>query len=332
MWELTLRCNAACVHCGSDAGRARPDELAPSEALALCDELAALGTCEVTLSGGEPLLRPDWPAIAQRLVASGVRVDVISNGIALDRDVADRMADLGIGSVSLSVDGPEQIHDALRGVPGAFRRVMAAARHLRGAGVPVGAVTQIGRRNLGALEQIEAALVDAGFAGWQLQLTTPMGRAEGRGLALEPAQVPAIERFLLDPARRGRLPVCAADDIGWMSPSEPELRSLRRPTERVFLGCQAGLSVIGIAADGTVRGCLSMPPHFDEGNVRGHGLAAIWSDPGRFAYNRRPPALTGPCASCAFGRVCRAGCKTLAWSTERCVSENRYCLRLREHG
>lgn len=327
VWELTLRCNALCLHCGSDAGRARPRELSTEEALRVCDEIADLSCACVTFSGGEPFLREDWPALARRLVGRGVRVEVISNGLMIDEALARRCAEAGVHAVSMSVDGTEEIHDRLRGVPGSFRRAMTAAGHLRRAGLRVGAVTQVCRPNLAALAGIEQALAGAGFEGWQLQLTTPVGRAEHAALSLDPEQVPEIVRFLLGP---GRLPRYAADDIGWMSPDEPEIRSSKRPTDRVFAGCHAGLSLIGLTADGTVRGCLSMPPKFDEASVRDRPLAEIWNDPARFAYNRLfdPERMTGACADCPFRRVCRGGCRTLAWATQGLLTENRYCLRV----
>ena len=60
VWEITLACDLACTHCGSRAGKARPDELTTAEALRVVDELAELGVREVTLIGGEAYLRPDW--------------------------------------------------------------------------------------------------------------------------------------------------------------------------------------------------------------------------------------------------------------------------------
>ena len=65
VWEVTLRCDLACRHCGSRAGHARPDELTTEEALDLVRQLAELGVKEVTLIGGEAYLRPDWLAIIE---------------------------------------------------------------------------------------------------------------------------------------------------------------------------------------------------------------------------------------------------------------------------
>ena len=326
-----MACDARCIHCGSSAGAPRPRELDPSEALALCNALADLGVPHVTLSGGEPLLRPDWAEIAARLVSRGVRVEMISNGLSLDEETARRVVRSGIRSVTLSVDGPEEVHDALRGVRGAFRRVVDAVALLRASGLPVGAVTQINTRNLDRLEELEGVLVAAGFRGWQLQLTMPHGRcAEHSDLVIAPGEVGRVVEFLLASRARRRLPAYAADNIGWMLRCEPLLRSRRDPPDAFFPGCQAGLAVIGLVADGTVRGCLSLPPPFDEGNVRDRRLAAIWRDESLFGFNRRfrPDELTGACAECAFARTCRGGCTSLAFAVTGRVTENPYCARI----
>jgi MoaA/NifB/PqqE/SkfB family radical SAM enzyme len=60
IWETTLRCDQACKFCGSRAGRARPDELTTEEAVDAVRQLAALGTREIAMHGGEAYLRPDW--------------------------------------------------------------------------------------------------------------------------------------------------------------------------------------------------------------------------------------------------------------------------------
>jgi radical SAM protein with 4Fe4S-binding SPASM domain len=137
-------------------------------------------------------------------------------------------------------------------------------------------------------------------------------------------------RFVLEARARRRLPLYAADNIGWMLPTEPLLRSVADPPDRFLAGCPAGTSVLGLTSDGTVRGCLSLPPAFDEDNVRRRSLAAIWDDERAFAYNRRfrETDLTGVCASCVFARICRGGCKSLAYAATGGVAENPYCARL----
>jgi radical SAM protein with 4Fe4S-binding SPASM domain len=153
-----------------------------------------------------------------------------------------------------------------------------------------------------------------------------MGRCEQRpDLALHPWEVPEVMNFILRSSRT--IPLYAADNIGWMLPTEPLIRSAHRPTDRFYAGCQAGLRVIGIASDGTVRGCLSMPSEFNEGNVRNRSLQEIWNDPKAFAYNRcwREEDLSGACGSCAFRRICRGGCKTIAFASTGKTCHNPFC-------
>lgn len=57
VWEITLRCNLACVHCGSRAGPPRATELSTEEAFDLVRQLAEVGITQVTLLGGEAFLR-----------------------------------------------------------------------------------------------------------------------------------------------------------------------------------------------------------------------------------------------------------------------------------
>ncbi|GAA6619426.1 hypothetical protein NUACC26_052390 [Scytonema sp. NUACC26] len=72
VWEITLKCNLACSHCGSRAGNARTKELSTEEALDLVRQMAEVGIKEVTLIGGEAFLRLDWLEIAKAINAAGM--------------------------------------------------------------------------------------------------------------------------------------------------------------------------------------------------------------------------------------------------------------------
>ncbi len=331
VWELTLACNARCVHCGSDAGKPRQGELDTERALGLIAELAGLGCASVTFSGGEPLLRSDWPVLARAVRAAGMKLEMISNGLAA-AEQADVIAGCGFAAITFSIDGPAEIHDALRGVAGGLAETLRGADALRARGVLLGAVTQINRRNLECLEETLEVLAAHGFAGWQLQLTMPHGRARlpgHEGFCLRPDELPALEERLVALQARAPFFVQVADNIGYMGRHEPRLRSGRVLAERCFLGCPAGLEVVGITSDGTVRGCLSFPAGAaDEGNLRDRRLADLWNDPRAFAYNRAfTPAALGPgCRDCAFGSLCRGGCQSLCRATTGVFHHNAHCI------
>lgn len=329
MIETTLACNARCLHCGSAAGEPRPRELSTDETLALVDDLAALGCRSLTLSGGEPLLRPDWQQVAFRARERGLRVELISNGLEVARQ-AEAIAKVGFFAVSLSVDGLGPTHDTLRGVEGCFDQLLVGARALRSRGVRLGAVTQVNQLNLHELDGLEGVLTANRFDGWQLQLTTPRGRALSRrsSLCLHPADLRTLEGLVLTFRARGRLFVKVSDSVGYMSVSDPRLRGGRRGRRQIFPGCQAGLSVIGITSDGGVRGCLSLPSEFEEASIRTRPLTEIWNDPMSFAYNRSPrsPGKGGTCDGCGFFGWCRGGCSSLSFTTSGRLGDNAYCL------
>jgi radical SAM protein with 4Fe4S-binding SPASM domain len=317
-WEVTLACNLRCGHCGSRAGRARPDELTTDEAFAVADDLKTLGCQHVTLAGGEPTLRSDWPDLMERLVSQGVRVSMISNGVTWSRELTMRARERGVHRMGFSIDGLERTHDCVRRAARGYRKVLLAIDHCVEAGIPVVAVTHLTRHNLDELEELHATLGRHGVSIWQVQLGVPMGNmTEDRGSILGSEEILELIPRLARLNRAGRPPrVFGADNVGYFGDYEQELRLSGSSRIPFWVGCRAGLDVLGIESHGDVKGCLSLPSElngrrdFVEGNVRQRSLIEIWHDPDAFAYNRRfrPEHLRGDCAGCEYGEICRGGC------------------------
>ncbi len=327
--ELTLACPNRCATCGSDAGRPRKGELSHSQWLALIDELAGLGTKRLTFIGGEPLTYPGWEALAARGVERGMAVEMVTSAFGLDEVAADKIAQLPLYAVTISVDGTEEVHDAQRGVPGSYRQALRALRLLDARGVPVGIATQINPLTLPVLEQLAPVLEDAGVLGWQVQLTIPTGRARTTDLMLPPSSMPTLyETLQRMKARRGLRPHLT-DNLGWFTCDDVELRTPPGMPNRGWQGCLAGIRGAGVTSDGRVKGCLSMPDPDHEGNVKERGFSAIWADPGRFAYTRAfsSDSLRGPCARCAYGRLCRGGCTATAMAVSGRPHVSLHCLK-----
>ncbi len=324
VWELTLACNLRCRYCGSAAGRQRPAELDTAEALDLCQQLYDLGVGRVSLMGGEPLLRHDWSQILARLQQLGQPVEVISNGMLVDRDTALRLRDYDIYGLSLSLDGPAQEHDSLRGCQGSFAKVEKAVEYCQEAGLAVGIVTQINKDNLSALDALYELLVCWQIDGWQLQLTSALGAATGTDCTIAPRQVVELHSWALHKQSQGRVHLYFTDDIGYFHPAEPQLRS-GAAEDSCWLGCQAGLGTLGIASDGSIRGCLSLPEKFTEDSIRHRSLQQIWNDLELFAYNRKGHPLHGDCAGCVYAKICRGGCKSFAYASTGHFGEMSHC-------
>ena len=210
-WEITDACNLRCVHCEADAGRASPDELSTREALRLVDELADAGCKRVCLTGGEPLVRPDWPALARRFVERGVEVTVVSNGLKVDDRAVQTMRAVGVSGVSISVDGRQAVHDAIRVRPrpradSVYDRALAAIVRGKRAGLKVAVITQVHRQSIDDLDLLHDLFATLEVDVWQLQLCMPLGRMARlrEQYLLEPRQLPElvhkIERFIRAPS------------------------------------------------------------------------------------------------------------------------------------
>ena len=332
VWELTLACDLACAHCGSRAGKPRAHELTTDEALELVRQLAELGAREVTLIGGEAYLRDDWTTIARAIVDAGMRCGMTSGGRGLGRERAEQAKRAGLASVSISVDGLRAAHDRQRGVLGSFEAALAAMRHLRAAGVSMTVNTQLNRSSLPDLEGLLELLIAERAEGWQVQLTVPMGRAADRPeWLLQPWELLELYPRLAALAERGREAGVAfwpANNIGYFGPHESVLRNRGTEGGRIWRGCPAGTYALGIEADGSIKGCPSLPTaDYVGGSVREQSLARIWDETRqlRFTRDRTRADLWGYCAECYYADECRAGCTWTAHTFFGRAGNNPYC-------
>jgi MoaA/NifB/PqqE/SkfB family radical SAM enzyme len=129
----TLACNLNCRFCDTtDRHQAPVNELSLARWLEIIDEAADLGVRRVfVLGGGEPLLRKDTPVLLARIKERGMEGILTTNGTLLDKTLSDRLIEMGWDEIHFSVDGPTpEIHDALRGLDGAFSRTVRAACRL----------------------------------------------------------------------------------------------------------------------------------------------------------------------------------------------------------
>jgi MoaA/NifB/PqqE/SkfB family radical SAM enzyme len=203
VWEITLRCDLACRHCGSRAGHARPDELTTAEALDLVRQMADLGVREVALIGGEAYLRDDWLAIVRAIRDHGMQCSTTTGGRGMTEEVARRAKAAGIQSASVSVDGLRETHDRVRALEGSFDAALRALRALRSAGIPVASNTTIHRANVREVPELFEVLVAEGIHAWQMMLTVAMGRAADEDrMLVEPYQVLEILPMLARIKRR----------------------------------------------------------------------------------------------------------------------------------
>lgn len=330
VWEVTLACDLACRHCGSRAGRARPDELSTAECLDLVRQMADLGVREVTLIGGEAYLRDDFSEIVREIAACGMSATMTTGGRGITQDRAEAAKRAGLQSASVSIDGLEATHDRLRAVQGSFQSALAALRHLREAGVRIAANTQINRLSLPELPQILELIGAAGAHSWQIQLTVAMGRgADEPDVLLQPYDLLELFPMLGELKRRSielGVKLWPGNNIGYFGPYESVLKGTMPRGH--MASCGAGRSTLGIEADGSIKGCPSLPTDtWVGGNIRDHSLREIWerSAPLRYTRDRTVDELWGYCRSCYYADVCRAGCTWTSFVLFGKAGNNPYC-------
>jgi radical SAM protein with 4Fe4S-binding SPASM domain len=342
VWELTLRCDHACAHCGSRADAPRASELSREELLGVADQLAAMGIREVTVIGGEAYLHPAFEDVVRHLTAAGVLVSMQTGGLAATPRNTKRWKEAGLVQLGVSIDGPERAHDVLRARPGSHRAALRALEAAGAAGLKLSVNTQINTLNAPHLEETAELLHEAGVLIWRTQLTVPMGRAADRpDWILQPWQVVEVidtlaalrlryaERAIAEGrGPQGALQIRAGNNIGYYGPHEVVLRSHSGGTSMFWQGCQAGRYVISVESDGTIKPCPSLPTApYDAGNVRDEPLQKVWetSPIMRFSQERTYDELWGFCATCTYATVCRAGCSFTAHCTLGRRGNNPFC-------
>jgi radical SAM protein with 4Fe4S-binding SPASM domain len=338
VWEITLKCNLACSHCGSRAGDSRVDELSTEEAFNLVHQMADLGIKEVTLIGGEAFLRKDWLDIAQEIDRCGMRPTMTTGGFGISQRTAERMREAGIRTVSVSIDGLEEVHDKLRGRKGSWKQCFKTLEHMREVGITAGTNTQINRESAPIFPMLYEKLLEAGANFWQIQLTVPMGNAaEDADLLMQPWELLDLYPMLAFLSKTGKgegIVIHPGNNIGYYGPYERMMRGVEFDNKENFFytGCNAGIDVIGIEADGAIKGCPSLPTAaYTGGNIRERSLKDIFFNAEALKINEKAGTaegtdhLWGHCKTCEFAAICRGGCNWTAHVFFGKRGNNPYC-------
>jgi len=324
VWELTLKCNLRCIHCGSSAGNSRLNELSTKEALQLCHDLSGINSEKVCFMGGEPFLRKEWYLLGKEVVDLGMKLLIISNGFIVNSNVISKLVSLQPYGFSLSLDGATaQTHDYIRGVSGSFEKVMESISLARDANLPTAVITTVNKMNFAELPLIKDFLLDKNIA-WQIQVAAPEGRFPNK-LTLSKDEFYSLGLFIASLKNRYSLkdlPVIGAHCCGYCSTYIPKFG-----VSSNWRGCQAGISILSVKSNGDVIGCLATPDRYIEGNIRERSIIEIWNASDAFRYNRkfRREDLGENCRDCKYGDVCKGGCMGMSTSLTGKPYNDPYC-------
>lgn len=314
-WNLTRRCNLLCDHCYIEAapGPRGPDELSTAECVRIMDEIAEINpSALLILTGGEPLLRPDLPALAAAARERGFTVVLGTNGVLLTERQAERLHAAGVQGVSLSLDSIDPgRHDAFRRRPGAWQGAVRAAATCRAEGLDFSLHMSVMEWNAGEISAMAALAGELGATVLNLFFLVRCGRAEGLSdlpaSRYEAILADLVERSL-DPGRPDAPAVrvkCAPQYRRLVWERDPRSPLLATYAEGA---CPAGRHYCRITPEGELTPSPYLP--LAAGSLRQRSFAELWRTAPVFQELREAPR-GGRCGRCEFARVC-GGCRCRA--------------------
>ncbi|MBR2570317.1 MAG: radical SAM protein [Paenibacillus sp.] len=303
-FELTLACNERCFHCGSNCSVPGKDELSADEFKRILDQVKEdfdISRIALNITGGEPLLRKDFFEIMNYAKEQGFWWGMTSNATLITKEVSHKLAEAGMRTISVSIDGLPETHDRLRGMKNAYDLAMKGVQNLidEKAFEAIQITTVVNHENINELEQLFDVMKAIDIDSWRVINLEPIGRALTRPDML-----------------------CTKDDLRTMFEFIRKARNDGFPVEygcSHFLGldyevevrdwywlCNAGVHTASIMSNGDIGACLDIERNAEtvQGNIRQDRLKDVWEK--RFEIFRRNRASDcGKCSGCEHSKYCR---------------------------
>ena len=332
-WSITGRCNYRCQHCFMSAPEARYGELSHAAVLDIARQIGECGVPRVSLTGGEPLLRPDFLDIVAELTRQDVAItQLYTNGSLLTPEVLDGLKEQRQHpTVMLSFDGVG-CHDWMRGVPGAEKAADAAMELCAEKGLKTHAQMVMHRDNAGALRATINHLAAMGCSSVRVGSVDDTGDwlRNGRGLTLSHDEFRRVLLDYLPHYYEDGMPLdIILSGVFSASPSQPDRYNLPPcigdgdDPDRLLFACTR--LTMQLYADGRPAICDELGPDFvgappvtsDDPTCETMPLREQLScgSPWPQLLDRRCGEIhraNSDCATCPYLRRCGGGCRAMA--------------------
>jgi radical SAM protein with 4Fe4S-binding SPASM domain len=304
---LTYRCNLKCRFCYAGCNNMKKtghetNEMSVAQVKEILWKLFHQAKVpSVSFTGGEPVLvsrLPKYIRFAKRL---GMRVNLITNGTLITREVAQILADSGLDSAQVSLEGVTPgTHDAIVQCPGAFQKTLAAVEWLKETGIRTHTNTTITGENLAECKAMPGFVKNfLNNERFSMNLVIPTG--SGAVYPDIPVKYSEVSPLLQDIIKHSNeqgvefmwyspVPMCMFNSI---------LHNLGNK------GCSACDGLISIAPNGDVLPCASCADPV--GNFLEKDFNTIWQSIGAARYREKSLAHPG-CKMCAHFHICNGAC------------------------
>lgn len=328
VWNVGRRCNLKCVHCYSHSQDIEyTDELTTDEAKSFIDTLGEFDIPVILFSGGEPLMRRDIFELGKHARNAGLRVVISTNGTMITTETAEKLKQIDLSYVGVSLDGLRETNDKFRGVPGTYDRALAGIRNSQEVGLKVGLRFTITKRNVHDIPGIFDLLEEENiprvcfyhlvYAGRGTQLyKEDLDHQEARDtLDL------MIDRTADLHARGIQKEVLTVDnhaDAVYLYLRMIREKSARAKDVLELLkmngGNSCGIGISCVSWDGSVH-ADQFWRHYSFGNVKERPFPAIWtdvSDEVMAGLKDRKKLLKGKCGRCVWQDLCNGNFRVRA--------------------
>jgi SynChlorMet cassette radical SAM/SPASM protein ScmF len=333
---LTGGCNLACKHCwiapsfqphGGTGGHLdyKLFELAIDEGL-------PLGLSHVKLTGGEPLLHPDFIRMVDLLRGKELGLTIETNGVLMTEKLArylKKKSTLQFISVSLDGANPET-HDAFRGVKGSFEKTCQAVRHLVAAGFRPQVIMSIHEGNVNEVEPLVRLAESLGAGSVKFNLVQPTGR--GSAMTAR-GQVLGI-KYLVELGKWIETHVQKYAGINLIYSWPMAFYSIKHLLDFEGYSCSI-FNILGILPTGELGMCGigTQVPELRYGALGRDRVADVWTSHSLLADIRRniPHQLEGTCGECVLRNLCMGTCIAENYSSGgKLNSPHWFCQQARE--
>lgn len=328
VWNFTNNCNLSCRHCYQSAESMTDkdierSELNREERLRVVDKLSKRNIPSLFFSGGEPLISEDFWPVARKAREEGFYLSIATNGTLINREMAERIADIGIGYVQVSIDAADpEMHDEIRGVNGMWKRAVRGVENLIDAGVTTCiAYTHMKethaqirdifrlREELGAYKVVVYNYIPVGRGGFEHD-PTPEQREELHEIMYEKLEVGRHVVATTDPTFGAYCRMHNAPSIVLAHYADLKSRELGAVADIVG-GCGAGRAYGALQPNGDFTPCVYMPDT-TIGNILEDSLDELWNEhPLMKLFKNRKGVKCGECGR--ENEIVCGGCRARAY-------------------
>ncbi|MCI2415047.1 MAG: radical SAM protein [Candidatus Aramenus sp.] len=315
----TLTCNLSCIHCyvPSSPNLVVKNELSLDEIKKFIDYGKKIKVKGIRLTGGEPLLRKDILEIINYAISKDMSVEVETNGLLIDNNFLKSVSDLNKIYISISLDGPKEVHEKIRGI-NTFERTVNVLRLLKQYNVKRTIVTTLTIMDWiydeEKLNSFINLIIDLYPNVWYIHVwVSPAGRAK---LLKSPKVKEIYDAIKLFYSLRikldGKVPIVLNVPPAVIP---EEFTEFMLKDNLLNLGCH-WWRIAGISSNGNVSIChrFASFPEMRAGNVRRDDFDKIFSNE---ILNRREIRLKGICSKCLIKEYCRGFCRADAYEFYR---------------